>query len=272
MGAKLSICAVNSLYTGKMKSSSDSNPRSADPHSSAEARVLVVDDDQDIRTLVANYLGRHGLLVSTACDATQMRRELATHNVAIVLLDIMLPGEDGLTLCRELRSTINPGIIMLTALGEESDRVLGLELGADDYLTKPFSPRELLARIRAVLRRAHEPLPVHQMQGAESYEFCGWRLRLDQRELYSAEQALVTLTGGEFDLLVAFVRNPGRVLDRDQLLELTKGRKAQAFDRSIDVQLSRLRRKLGGQEWIKTVRGGGYLFVPDVITIEQIIQ
>lgn len=252
-----------------MKPNHDSSPQPIDPLRAGDARVLVVDDDEDIRELVASYLGRHGLLVSTACDANQMRRELATHNVALVLLDIMLPGDDGLTLCRELRETINPGIIMLTALGEESDRVLGLELGADDYLTKPFSPRELLARIRAVLRRAHEPLPVHQMQGAEGYEFCGWQLRLDQRDLYSAEQALVTLTGGEFDLLVAFVRNPGRVLDRDQLLELTKGRKAQAFDRSIDVQLSRLRRKLGEPDWIKTVRGGGYLFVPEVSTIER---
>ncbi len=252
-----------------MKLKRDSSPKSIDPLRAGDARVLVVDDDEDIRELVASYLGRHGLLVSTACDASQMRRELAAHNVALVLLDIMLPGEDGLTLCRELRETTNPGIIMLTALGEESDRVLGLELGADDYLTKPFSPRELLARIRAVLRRAQEPLPVHQMQGAEGYEFCGWQLRLDQRELYTVEQALVTLTGGEFDLLVAFVRNPGRVLDRDQLLELTKGRKAQAFDRSIDVQLSRLRRKLGEQDWIKTVRGGGYLFAPEVTTIER---
>lgn len=244
------------------------NPTPDQPLAEA-VRVLVVDDDQDIRELVADYLSRHGLQVSTAGDASQMRRELATHNVALVLLDIMLPGEDGLTLCRELRATSNPGVIMLTALGEESDRVLGLELGADDYLTKPFSPRELLARIRAVLRRAREPLPVHQMHGPESYEFCGWHLRLDQRELINADLALVTLTGGEFDLLVAFVRNPGRILDRDQLLELTKGRKAQAFDRSIDVQLSRLRRKLGQAGWIKTVRGGGYLFVPEVTTIDQ---
>lgn len=242
----------------------DSSTKLMVPPLSGEARVLVVDDDEDIRELVASYLGRHGLTVSTAGDAIQMRRELAAHKVALVLLDIMLPGEDGLTLCRELRATSNPGIIMLTALGEESDRVLGLELGADDYITKPFSPRELLARIRAVLRRAREPLPVHQMHGPEGYEFCGWQLRLDQRELHTAEHALVTLTGGEFDLLVAFVRNPGRVLDREQLLELTKGRKAQAFDRSIDVQLSRLRRKLGAQDWIKTVRGGGYLFVPQV--------
>lgn len=260
---------AQSPYTQVMTTHSNVSSKPIEGSDAPDIRVLVVDDDADIRELVAGYLGRHGLQVSVAQDAQQMRRELSLHNVSLVLLDIMLPGEDGLSLCRELRATTNPGIIMLTALGEESDRVLGLELGADDYLTKPFSPRELLARIRAVLRRAREPLPVHQLHGPECYEFCGWRLRLDQRELHTAESVLVSLTGGELDLLVAFVRNPGRVLDREQLLELTKGRKAAAFDRSVDVQLSRLRRKLGAQDWIKTVRGGGYLFVPEVTELDR---
>ncbi len=230
--------------------------------------VLLVDDDAQIRALVANYLEEHGLSVHTAANGEQMRRSLAVETVQVVLLDVMLPGEDGLTLCRELRGNSSVAIIMLTALAEESDRVLGLELGADDYLTKPFSSRELLARIRAVLRRGSDRLPVHQSDSSQAYGFNGWHLNPKTRELTDATQTVISLTAGEFDLLLAFVRNAGEVLDRDQLLALTKGRKAQAFDRSIDVQLSRLRKKLGAISWIKTVRGGGYLFAPSVQSLE----
>jgi two-component system OmpR family response regulator len=160
-------------------------------------------------------------------------------------------------------------VILLTALAEESDRVLGLEIGADDYLIKPFSPRELLARIRAVLRRAPHQLAVHRDGGVRQYRFGGWTLEPGRRTLLDASGVLVSLTGGEYDLLVALARNPGRVLGRDQLLELTRGRAAQAFDRSVDVQMSRLRRKLGDPDLIKTVRGGGYLLSAEVAVDDE---
>lgn len=224
--------------------------------------VLLVDDDPEIRALVTDYLQQHAITVSAAADGEQMQRLLQQHPIDLVVLDIMLPGDDGLTLCRRLQQRVP--VILLTALAEESDRVLGLEIGADDYLTKPFSNRELLARIRAVLRRSRDQLPVHRTRHDEVYQFCGWRLIAARRELFDAAGTLISLTGGEFDLLLAFVRNAGRVLDRDQLLELTKGRRAQAFDRAVDVQLSRLRKKLPDADWIRTVRGGGYLFAVEV--------
>ncbi len=186
--------------------------------------VLVVDDDQQIRDLVADYLREHGLQVDTASNGVQMRRAMEQQTFAVVLLDIMLPGDDGLSLCRELRRSSNVAIIMLTALAEESDRVLGLELGADDYLTKPFSARELLARIRAVLRRGQDPLPVHRTDMDAVYRFAQWHLNTRTRELLDATGCLVSLTAGEFDLLLAFASHGGQVLDRDQLLALTKGR------------------------------------------------
>ena len=246
--------------------SGKSADRASDGAVGSEPAVLLVDDDTEIRDLVCAYLRSHAFVVHAAADATQMRRVLAAQSIHVVLLDVMLPGTDGLTLCRELRETSDVAIIMLTALAEETDRVIGLEMGADDYLTKPFSTRELLARIRAVLRRSRGPLSVHRATVGESYQFEGWALKPAVRELQDNSGALVSLTGGEYDLLLAFVRNAGRILDRDQLLELTKGRRAQAFDRAVDVQLSRLRKKLGAAEWIKTVRGGGYLFAPDVST------
>ncbi|MGI9324985.1 MAG: response regulator [Pseudomonadales bacterium] len=230
--------------------------------SSEPTRILLVDDDPEIRSLVADYLQAHDMAVATAKDGPSMRQVLKRQSVDLILLDIMLPGEDGLSLCRDVRE--QAPVILLTALAEESDRVLGLELGADDYLTKPFSNRELLARIRAVLRRSREQLPVHRVERDECYRFEGWQLLPGRRELHDAEETLISLTGGEFDLLLAFVRHAGRVLDRDQLLELTKGRRAGAFDRAVDVQLSRLRKKLGDADWIRTVRGGGYLFAPEV--------
>jgi two-component system OmpR family response regulator len=224
-----------------------------------DPKVLLVDDDPEIRCLVTDYLREHGLGVIAVGDARAMAGALANERVDLVLLDIMLPGKDGLTLCREIRAERNLPVILLTALSEESDRVLGLEMGADDYLVKPFSSRELLARIRAVLRRVSGQLTVHETVDDERYGFSGWHLDPAKRELVDPGGVLVSLTGGEFDLLLAFVRNPQRVLNRDRLLELTKGRNAQPFDRSIDVQLSRLRKKLKNPDLIKTVRGGGYL-------------
>lgn len=223
------------------------------------AQLLVVDDDNEIRSLVSDYLSQYGYTVFTARDGETMPRVLLSEDVDLVLLDLMLPGEDGLALCRWLRDQRDLSIIMVTALASEGDRVTGLEMGADDYLTKPFSTLELLDRVRAVLRRAPDQLPVHRFDRDEAWSFAGWTLRVNTRELVDPKGTLVSLTGGSFDLLLALVRHPGRVLNRDQLLELTRGRRAEPFDHSIDVQLSRLRKQLGGTEIIKTVRGGGYL-------------
>lgn len=227
--------------------------------------ILIVDDDREIRDLLSKFLRKHELRVDTAADGREMRKMLEVSHIDLVVLDLMLPGEDGLSLCRSLRETTGVPVIMLTALGEETDRIVGLEMGADDYVAKPFNPRELLARIRAVLRRAGsgEPPPAADMLG-----FDNWRLDLVRRELRSADGVLQPLTAGEYELLLAFVQHPRRVLSRDQLLDLTKGRAAVPFDRSIDVQLSRLRRKIepdpAEPSLIQTVRGGGYIFAGDV--------
>jgi len=227
-------------------------------------RVLLVDDDREIRGLVSDYLGRHGLNVTAVADGQRMRAALVDADFDIVLLDIMLPGEDGLELCRQLRGGRGTPVILLTALAEESDRVLGLEMGADDYVVKPFSNRELLARVRAVARRAPSLLPLHRVDEQPRYRFEGWLLDAARRELKNPAGVLVSLTAGEFDLLLALLRHPQTVLTRDQLLELTKGRGAAPYDRSVDVQISRLRRKLVDPEIIKTVRGGGYLLASAV--------
>ncbi len=226
--------------------------------------VALLDDDPEIRTLVCDHLERYGLKCIAAATAEHLQRILRDEAVDLLLLDIMLPNANGLDLCKTIRATSRLPIILLTALADESDRVLGLELGADDYLTKPFGPRELLARIRAVLRRVDDKLWVHQQRADEQMHFKGWRLSVPHRTLTDPSGVVITLTGGEFDLLLAFVANPGVVLSRDELLEMTKGRLAQPFDRSVDVQLSRLRKKLGDGEMIKTVRGGGYLFAEEV--------
>jgi two-component system OmpR family response regulator len=180
----------------------------------------------------------------------------------------MLPGEDGLTLCRNLRAKSRIPIIMLTAMGEETDRIVGLEMGADDYLAKPFNPRELLARIKAVLRRAEHTSSTIEVEAGAVLDFAGWSLDLERRELQRADGVMVPLSSGEFELLAAFATHPGRVLSRDQLLDLARGREAQPFDRSIDVQVSRLRRKIETDPQdpalIKTVRNGGYSFTPSV--------
>ena len=229
----------------------------------ASPHILIVDDDREIRDLTGRYLRKHGFRVDSAADAKAMDRLLRDGRFDLVVLDLMLPGEDGLSICRRLRASTRIPILMLTAVAEDTDRIIGIEIGADDYLTKPFNPRELLARIRAILRRA-------EGVGAEQYPvegvltFAGWRLDPARRELRDPDGVLVELTAGEFGLLAALVERPRRVLSRDRLLDLTRGRDAQPFDRSIDVQVSRLRRKIEADpknpELIKTVRSCGYIF------------
>ena len=231
------------------------------------ARILMVDDDPGIRDVVSDFLTRHGYSVETAADAPAMEKVLAQGPVDLIVLDVMLPGEDGLAICRRLSKPEGPAIIMLSAMGEETDRIVGLELGADDYLPKPCNPRELLARIRAVLRRRHEPRSADDGIGA-GCEFSGWRLDLVRRELRTPEGVVVNLSSGEFSLLRVFVERPQRVLTRDQLLDFARGPDTEAYDRAIDVQISRLRKKLedgpGGQELIRTIRNEGYMFTAKV--------
>ena len=232
----------------------------------APARIVVVDDDPGIRDVVHEFLSRHGYEVETAPDAAGLYRALQRGTVDLVVLDVMLPGEDGLAVCKRLAASGGPAVIMLSAMGEETDRIVGLELGADDYLPKPCNPRELLARVRAVLRRRSEPHRPDSDVGAQC-EFAGWRLDLIRRELRSPDGAVVNLSGGEFSLLRTFVERPLRVLTRDQLLEFARGPDSDAYDRAIDVQISRLRRKLddgGGNELIRTVRNEGYMFTTKV--------
>jgi two-component system OmpR family response regulator len=241
--------------------------RRLDPKMQRAPHLLVVDDDVEIRNLLSTLLTRRGYRVTTACDEPEMRRVLASSRIDLIILDLMLPGKDGLTICRELRSAKSIPIVMLTARGEATDRVVGLELGADDYLPKPFEVRELEARIKAVLRRSLST-GNQSRDGAVVFKFKGWKLDARQRQLLSPEGAVVDLTTGEFDLLLVFVERPQRVLNRDQLLDLARGRDATSFDRSIDVQVSRLRRKIESDpkdpQLIKTVRSGGYLFTPTV--------
>ncbi len=232
----------------------------------AVSHILVVDDDRALRALVAKHLAEHGFRVTQAANGREMSAALETGRFDLVVLDLMMPGESGLSLCRKLCEESGPPVIMLTAMGSEVDRVIGLEIGADDYVTKPFSPRELVARIRAVLRRAGRPEPPDD--ALLGYEFDGWRLDPGQRILHAPDGAIVDVTSGEFDLLLAFVERPRRVLTRDQLLDLAHGRTSGPFDRSIDVQVSRLRRKIEADPKepaiIKTVRSGGYVFASDV--------
>jgi two-component system OmpR family response regulator len=235
---------------------------------SASPHVLIVDDHRDIRDLLGRYLAKHGLRVSTAESAAAARRVLAGNAIDLVVLDVMMPGEDGLSLCRELRATGDVPVILLTAMAEETDRVVGLEIGADDYVTKPFNPRELLARIKAVLRRTQSLPPQRAAPAARALRFERWTLMVDRRELVGADGVAVPLSTGEFLLLSALLAHPRRVLSRDQLLDLTRGRDAQPFDRSIDNQVSRLRRKIEADPkrpaLIKTVWGGGYLLAAEV--------
>ncbi|MEI6281650.1 MAG: response regulator [Alphaproteobacteria bacterium] len=238
------------------------SPLSAAVVSSAGAKILMVDDDPGIRDVVSDFLGKHGYQVDKAGDAREMDAALARGGVDLIVLDVMLPGEDGLSICRRLASADGPPLIMLSAMGEDTDRIVGLEMGADDYLPKPCNPRELLARVRAVLRRRQEPVTSRDRPLGAGCEFAGWRLDLVRRELMNAEGVVVNLSSGEFSLLRAFVERPQRVLTRDQLLELARGRDTDAFDRAIDVQICRLRRKLEDRpgDLIRTIRSEGYMF------------
>ena len=225
--------------------------------------ILVVDDDTELRQQVSGYLSEHGFEVHGAADAGAMDTILAAEPIDLIVLDLMLPGEDGLSICRRLSAGGGPAIIMLSAMGDEIDRVLGLELGADDYLPKSSSPRELMARVRAVLRRHDEVLSGAPRRGA-AYHFMGFTLDTVRRQLRAMNGVTVLLTAGEYSLLRVFLDHPQRILARDQLLELARGAESDVFDRAIDVQISRLRRKLGSAEGedeiIKTYRGAGYLF------------
>ncbi len=226
-----------------------------------KGHILVVDDDLEIRELLAHFLREHGYRVTLAEDGKALFQALEVELPDLVVLDLMLPGEDGLSLCRRLSSDHSLPIIMLTAVAEDADRIVGLEMGADDYLTKPFNPRELLARIRAVLRRTVSTGVVAE---GHRVSFEGWNLDLGRRELTRADGALVPLSAGEFRLLQVLAEHPQQVLSRDFLLERTHGRESGPFDRSVDIQLSRLRRKIESDPKepaiIKTVRGGGYVF------------
>jgi two-component system OmpR family response regulator len=230
--------------------------------------ILIVDDEREIREPLSKYLGKNGLRTSIAANSTEARGVLKNSAIDLVVLDIMMPGEDGLSLCRHLRETTNIPVILLTAMAEDTDRVVGLEIGADDYVTKPFNPRELLARIKAVLRRAHSVPRSHEAMAGHRLRFDRWILDMDRRELVGDDGVAVPLSTAEFKLLAAFVGRPRVVLTRDQLLDLTSGRAADVFDRTIDNQVSRLRRKIEADPknplLVKTVWGGGYVFSVDV--------
>ncbi len=235
----------------------------------SEPHILIVDDDRDIRDLLSRFLRKNGLRVGVAANGRDMKRQLGESKVDLVVLDRVMPGEDGLILCRELRANSRVPVIMLTLLNSDIDRIEGLETGADDYISKPFNPQELLARIRAVLRRANE-LPLQSsLQQAGVLRFNGWKLDRTRRRLVSPSGVAVVLTDGEFDLLLAFAEHAQIVLSRQQLLDLARSRSAIAFDRSIDMQITRLRRKIeiapDEPELIKTIRNKGYIFTPEVL-------
>lgn len=231
-----------------------------------EPHVLIVDDERDILDPLAAYVAKNGFRVSKARDAASAREFLAAHSIDIALVDIMMPGEDGLSLTGFIRATTKVPVILLTARTEETDRIVGLELGADDYVTKPFSPRELVARIKAVLRRSSSDRVT--APDADAFAFGDWVLRTGERELVDKEGRAVPLSSGEYNLLLAFVTHPKRILSRDQLLDLSQHRELGAFERSIDNHISRLRKKLEADprdpKLIKTVWGGGYTLAADV--------
>jgi two-component system OmpR family response regulator len=231
-------------------------------------RILVVDDDPEIRRLLADYLSRNGFEAVVARDGREMTQALERHAVDLVVLDLNLPDNDGLVLCRDLRTRSNQPVLMLTARGEEADRIVGIEMGADDYLVKPFSPRELVARIKAVLRRTRALPPNLQPEVQRYLLFAGWRLDTATRVLTAPDGMVVPLSGSEYRLLRLLLEHPNRVLNRDQLVELIHGRPAEPYDRAIDVQVSRLRQRLRDDsrepQLIKTVRGEGYVLAAEV--------
>src|SRR5687767_7479901 len=230
--------------------------------------ILIVDDDAETRSLLQQYLQKQGYRVTGAADGRALRGALVTARPDLIVLDLMLPGEDGLQLCRDLRTRSNLPVIMLTARGEETDRIVGLEMGADDYLAKPFNPRELLARIKSVLRRARSLPGNLEPEAVKSFRFTGWSLDVATRNLTAPDGVVVPLSGTEFKLLRVFLAHPNRVLTRDQLIELMISRDAGPFDRALDVQVSRLRQRLRDDarepRIIKTVRGQGYVLAAQV--------
>jgi two-component system, OmpR family, response regulator len=232
--------------------------------------ILVVDDDPKIRNGLSKFLTEQGLRVTVASDGRDMQAKLTNANIDVIVLDVMMPGEDGLSLCRKLSAEGTIPVILLTALAGEMDRIVGLELGAEDYVCKPFNPRELMARIRVVLRRRPAATTDAKRAVVKGYRFAGWVLDARGRTLTSPSGAHVEVTTGEFDLLQAFVEHPNVILTRDQLLDLARGRASMAIDRAVDVQVMRLRRKLEldpqAPVLIKTVRNSGYLFTPEVTT------
>lgn len=235
----------------------------------ATPHVLIVEDDRDTRDLVTRFLKQNNYRVTAVPEGRAMRKALADGRYDLVILDLMLPGEDGLSLCRDIRTRSGLPVIMVTAKGEETDRIVGLEVGADDYLPKPFNPRELLARIRAVMRRsAAPPPPLAGASQGKVYQFDRWSMDADRREVVDDRGDSAGLTAGEFDLLLALVERPGRVLSRDQLLDIVGGREGHAFDRAIDAQICRLRRKIepdpAAPRLIKTIRSGGYVLTAPV--------
>lgn len=244
---------------------------SVDTNAIAANRLLIVDDDPGIRELTAAFLSAHGYRVDAAADGAEMRAMLARESYALIVLDVMMPGEDGLSILRSLDRATSPAVIILSVIGEEVDRIVGLEMGADDYVAKPANPRELLARIRSVLRRKADRPAERSASPPRAYRrFAEWRLDPLGRQLLDPDQVVINLSDGEFRLLMTFVEHPRRVLTRDFLLDHSRGPDAEHFDRAIDVQVSRLRRKLqrsdgrGGDELIRTVRNEGYMFTADV--------
>ncbi len=234
----------------------------------ASPHILVVEDDREISNLVARYLRANDCRVSLAANGRDMDLHLAEGRFDLIVLDLMLPGEDGLAICRRLRRGNRIPIIMLTAKGDPLDRIIGLEMGADDYLAKPFDPRELLARVRAVLRRVRDAADTANEKASRRHTFAGFAIDVGARRLADPRGAEIALTGAEFDLLLALVERPGRGLSRDRLLDLTQGRTARPLERSVDILVSRIRRKMEQDphhpEIIKTVRSGGYMFAADV--------
>ncbi|HEY3812603.1 MAG TPA: response regulator [Caulobacteraceae bacterium] len=231
-------------------------------HTESQTRILVVDDDQELRDHVASYLAGHGYSVLVARDAFSMEAMLAGNEVDLVILDVMMPGEDGLSVCRRLAQGPGPAVIMLSAMGDDTDRILGLELGADDYLAKPCNPRELLARVRAVLRRREDAAPGDSLRTG-TLSFLGFTVSPTRRRVKAPNGVSILFTAGEFALLCAFLSKPEVILSRERLLELARGGDASTSDRVVDVQVSRLRRKLHAcseTEIIRTFRGSGYMF------------
>lgn len=233
--------------------------------------ILLVDDEPTIRTPLASYLKKNGFRVTQTENATDARAQLIARAIDLVVLDIMMPGEDGLSLCRHIRANSDVPVILLTARTEDTERIIGLEMGADDYVSKPFNPRELVARIRVVLRRTGGGVVPQRAAELQNYGFGSWVLKSGERTLVGGDGIAVPLSTGEFNLLLALVTHPNQVLSRDHLLDLTQGREAQAFDRAIDNQVSRLRRKIEvdpkSPVLIKTVWGGGYVLASDVVLL-----